>query len=93
VSVTIWGALLVLGGTAVRDVVSAQVDWLDSGNVVLSTTDLGEGEAPGSVMSGKSLAPPEDAVTARVVVSGAVTSWSAGAVLAFYADALGVTTP
>lgn len=92
-SFNVWGALIKTTGTAVLGAVSAKVEWRAGGTLV-GTTDLGQVVASGGAMSQKSLLPPDETVdTARVIVTGALTSWSTGAVVALYVDALAVTTP
>jgi hypothetical protein len=93
VSVTIWAALLLRGGTATLDTVDGRIDWLDSGGAVIATTDLSDGDLAGAAMSVRSVTPPPTAVKARVVASGRVASWAVGAQLALYADALALTVP
>lgn len=93
VSVTIWAALLLRGGTATLDTVDGRIDWLDSGSAVIATTNLSDGDLAGAAMSVRSVTPPPTAVKARVVASGRVASWAVGAQLALYADALALTVP
>jgi hypothetical protein len=102
VSVTIWGALLLLAGaTSTLNSLSAQVVWLTSGGVTVSTTSLGSAlssELGGRVFSVDSAAVPATAVTARVMLSAGV-SWVSSTTPAnncdirFYGDALAVTVP
>lgn len=93
VSVGMWATLVRASGTAVLGNIAMRVDWLNSSSATISSTSLGTEPAAGGPLAATSLTPPAGAVTARVVAAGNVTSWSAGAVLALYADALSVTVP
>lgn len=98
VSVSVWSALLVLGGASVTTLVgiAASIYWLDSSGVPISShafaqpTDFG-----GHVFEAESLVPPAGAVTARVRLVPTF-DWASGSVnsdVRFYADAVAVTVP
>lgn len=103
VSVTIWGAALILAGSGVSAInsLTAKIEWRTSGGTVLSTTTIGSAgstEYDGRVFSIQSQAIPATAATARVIVTGNA-NWASSATPAnnsdirVYADALAVTVP
>lgn len=93
VSATIWAAAQVAAGTAVLGALSGKVEWRNGSGTLLSSTPLSAGDVAGAAMSAESLVPPVGATSARVIATAAVTSWSVGAQLALFADALAVTVP
>jgi len=93
VSATIWAAALVTAGTAVLGAMTGKVEWRNGSGTLLATTPLSAGDVAGAAMSAKSMDQPSGATSARVIALATVTSWSVGAQLALYADALAVTVP
>jgi hypothetical protein len=91
-SFTTWAALFVVSGTASLTGTKFQIEWRDASSV-LSTVVIGTGLSSGGAISATSLARPATAITARVVVIGEVASWSVGAVLNLFIDAVAVTIP
>lgn len=93
VSIGMWATLVRVAGTAVLGTIDMGIEWCDSGGALILYTPIGSEPATGGPLSLTSLRPPAGAVMARVIASGNVTSWSVGASLALYADALSVTVP
>jgi hypothetical protein len=80
-------------GTAVLGTVNAYVYWQDAAGTTLRIDAVGNQPATGGAVSAKSLLPPAGTTKALVNARVNVTSWSAGAIIRFYADALAVTVP
>lgn len=94
VSFSLWGALLLLGGSAVMpSSIDVRVEWKTSGGTVLKTDAIGTGIPGGSVIARPSLAIPAGSDLVRVLLRANIASADAGAQLALYADALAVTVP
>jgi hypothetical protein len=92
-SVNVWASANVQSGTAVLGNIEFIVFWLNASNAVLGSDIFGTLPASGGAVSKKSMLPP--AGTTQVVVEARinVTSWSSGALIRLYADALALTVP
>lgn len=91
-SVSTWIAALVTGGTAVASGVRLKVEWRDGAGIIRTDT-IGTGAAGGGAIAGKSILRPAGSTIARIVAIGDYSSWSVGAVLAVFVDAVAVTVP
>lgn len=104
VSVTMWGAVIVLAGQAASTVqaVTLTAEWLTSAGVLINAESIDGSAAPadfgGRVYSRKSMLPPANAARVRLTLR-AQTSWASSATPAnnsdirLYGDALAVTVP
>lgn len=92
-SINMWGFMAVVSGTAALGQLRLVAEWRNASNTVLRTDDIGTAPATGGAISGLSLTRPAGATNVRVYMIGDVTSWSTGAVLNLFADALAVTIP
>jgi hypothetical protein len=92
-SVTEWGFMAVVSGTAVLGPLQLTVQWLDAGGATLSTFEAGTGAASGGAISSVGMTRTPGATKARIWMIGNVASWSTGAVLNLFADALALTSP
>jgi hypothetical protein len=92
-SVNLWAVASVQSGTAVLGNIEYRVQWKDSGGTTLRDDLLGTLAAAGGAVSGKSLLPPAGTTQATVRALLRLTSWSSGAIVRLYADALAVTVP
>ncbi len=93
VSVNVWGAFFLLAGTAVISELRGYLQFRDSGAAIISTMTLGVTPVSGGTLSLANIPIPSGAVDVVVIVSGNLSSWSPGASLALYADALALTNP
>jgi hypothetical protein len=92
-SVTEWGFMALVSGTAALGALTLTIQWMNASNAVLSAVDVGTGMASGGAISAVGLTRPAGATKARVWMTGNVTSWSTGAVINLFADALALTSP
>lgn len=94
-SVNLWASALVKSGTAVLGTMTYSAYWRQtSGGSVLRTDDFATAvPAAGGAKNVKSVLPPTNAAFVLVRARVAITSWSIGAVIAIYGDALAVTNP
>lgn len=92
-SINLWATASIQSGTAVLGNIDYYVYWQDAANAVLRTDLLGTLPAAGGAMSVKSILPPAGTTKAFVHARINVTSWSTGALIRLYADALAVTIP
>jgi hypothetical protein len=97
-SVSAWASAIKESGTAVVSKAEVFVSFRDAGNVLLGTEVL-VGTVPvvngliaGSVNK-KGIAVPVGAVTAAVRATASLASWSTGAIVDLYVDAVAVTVP
>jgi hypothetical protein len=91
-SFNIWGQGEIESGTVVLGALEVQVEWRGASGLI-STVGLGIIAGGSGAVSAKSIAPPVGATIAVVRVLQRVTSWSTGAKVRLYADALAVTVP
>lgn len=91
-SATVWGFATVASGSAVLDGVHARLQWRTASASVL-TDGIESGPISGGPLSKAALVRPPSATVARIIVDTVVTSWSSGATIDLYADALAVTVP
>jgi hypothetical protein len=94
-SFSAWVAAILTGGTAVISQTRFRIEWRDAVGIVASggQVTIGTGPAAGGVIAQKSLVRPAGATTVRLVMVADIASWSVGAQLALYTDALAVTVP
>jgi hypothetical protein len=92
-SFTTWVFAAVVSGTAVLGSTQVNIEWRDSGGALVSSVVAGAGLASGGVISTTSLVRPPTATSVNVVAFVNVTSWSTGAVLNAFIDAVAVTIP
>jgi hypothetical protein len=92
-SINVWLYAAVAGGTAVLGNRMVGVDFLNASSVVVGSVTLGPGAVAGGVVSVRSTPVPSSATQARVVAYVIPTSWSTGAVIDLYVDAVAVTIP
>lgn len=92
-SINMWGFLAVASGTAVLGGIRCDVGWYNASNTLLRTDTLGTAPSSGGAISSTGLTRPAGATYVRVHMIGVVTSWSTGAILNLFADALAVTIP
>lgn len=93
-SLSVWALSFAPFGPIETTNLRATIEWLNASNVIVGTTPVGTFPVfTGANLSAKNLTIPATAVTARVVVSIDVLSWSTGAELRLYADAIGLTVP
>lgn len=94
VSFNVWSAQVLVSGTANRGDTEVYALWRsEPGGEPMQTEMLGTIPPIGGALSVKSVLPPEGATHVLVRVQAPMTSWSAGAVIRLYADALAVTVP
>lgn len=103
VSVTIWGAAIILGGAGASNIdsLTARIDWYNNTATLIDTTPLGAAdpaEYDGRVFSVQSEEIPATAVAARIIVQAEVDWGSSGTPsnnsdIRIYADALALTVP
>jgi hypothetical protein len=91
-SVNQWQAAILASGAATISKIEVYVEWLN-GTTSLGSVLIGEVPPAGGSISAKSLAVPATANGAYVRARARLTSWTAGAVVDVYADALAVTVP
>jgi hypothetical protein len=92
-SVNCWAFASVASGTAVLGNIEIHAFWQNSSGVTQRGDAIGTMSANGGAVSAASILPP--ATTDRVLVRALVrvTSWSTGAQIKLFADALAVTSP
>jgi hypothetical protein len=91
-SISAWLAGFVVGGTASLTQTRLRIEWRDASTTVQTDT-IGTGVLNGGVISGKSLVRPATAITARVVAILDIASWSVGAQINLFVDAVALTNP
>jgi hypothetical protein len=92
-SINMWAVASVQSGTAVLGQIGFYVYWQDNAGTTLLVEELGLLPASGGAVSVKSKLPPVGTTKAFVHARINVTSWSSGALIRLYADALAVTVP
>lgn len=94
VSMSIWGAAVVLSGTPVLEDLRVYALWrATSGGAALRTDFLGTIPKDGGALSVKSLLPPAGANFVLFRIQAPITEWQSGNVVNLYADAMAVTVP
>jgi hypothetical protein len=91
-SINVWGYGVVSSGTATLGDLTVVAQWRN-GTTLLRADTLGIIPSVGGAVSVKSIDPPNNANNVIVQTRQAVTSWSSGAVVNVYTDALAVTVP
>jgi hypothetical protein len=91
-SANIWATALVVSGTAVIANIDVFLIWM-TGSTEVGSVKVGTMSAAGGSMQGKSIAVPAgiDKMQLRAQVN--LTSWSTGAIIDAYADAVAITVP
>ena len=92
-SISAWMAAQVPSGTAVITQTRLRAEWKDSGGVIVRNDTIGYGPIAGGVVAAKSLDRPPTAVSITVVAIADIASFSVGANLVLYVDAVAVTVP
>jgi hypothetical protein len=92
-SANLWAAAAITG-TAVLTDITLYLIWRDAANVELTpAVTIGTVPASGGAASVKSVLPPATATNAIIRAGLNVASWSAGATIRLYSDALALTLP
>lgn len=92
-SFTEWGAVQSLNANATVNNLRLRIQWYNASNVMVGTeTVIDAGSFNGVALPAKSLPIPATATYVRVVLITEIT-WSTGADVSLYADALAVTVP
>jgi len=91
-SVNMWATPILVSGTAVLGTLNIYAIWR-AGSTVLSTDLVGAAPSGGGAVSKKSMPVPATATNVIIRAELNLTSWSIGAVVDLYADAVAITRP
>lgn len=93
-SISVWASASLQSGTAVLGTIAATAIWQDAASATLRTDAIGAATpAAGGARSAANIDPPANATKVLVRVQLNMTSWSTGAIVRLYTDALAVTNP
>ena len=93
ISVNLWAALIPLAGTSSPTQVDVTMFWRTAADATISTVELGTIPVAGGFISVSSLLPPANAAKVIVRAVARMGSWSSGATVQLFTDALAVTVP
>lgn len=91
-SINMWATAQVVSGTAVISKTEVVAVWR-AGSSVLRTDIVGTTPAGGGAVTGKSIAVPVGADNVVIQARATLASWSTGATVDVYADAVGASVP
>ncbi|WQY99828.1 hypothetical protein [Microbacterium phage MO526] len=92
-SFNLWAALIPLAGVSAPDRIDATAYWQNAANTTLRADPLGVIDVAGGAVSVSGILPPPGATKVIVRATGRLASWSSGATVQLFADAVAVTVP